>query len=158
MSVESIVKILRENRLLNESKVGAFYFIGNKIISNDTDLRNGEEYGGFVNYSSHWDLWSAFLKEYPEYKSLDYDYFPRGRVIFDKKKWKYILYLDDKLKSPKYLDKIERQYNLRKGSYEIGKDEHYQSLQPEYDIDDDELEDDVLFEESLDHYVNRETY
>lgn len=158
MSINSIVKKLYENKKLLESKVGAFYFIGNKIISNDIDVRDGEEYGDYVNYSSHWDLWRAFLKEYPEYKYLDYDYFPRGRVIFDKKNWKYILYIDNKLNTPKYLDKIESQYRLRKGTYEIGKDEHYDSTQPIDDVDDEELERDVIFSESLNHYVKRETY
>ena len=158
IDTEEIVKKLFENKRLDESRVGAFYFIGNKIVSNDADMRDGESYGGYVNYSSHWDLWSAFLKEYPEYEFLDYDYFPRGRVIFDRNKWKYILYIDPKLNNPKYLNKIESQYHLNKDAYEIGKDEHYQSQQQPHDVDDDELEDDVIFTESLDHYIKRETY
>lgn len=155
--VENIVSKLRESRL-DESRVGAFYFVGDKIISNSIDISDGDNYGDFVNYSSHWDLWKAFLKEYPEYKYLDYDYFPRGRVVFDKKQWKYILYIDHKIRDRKYLEKVESQYNLRKNSYVIGEDEHYQSQQPVHDIDDDELDDDVIFTESLDHYVERDTY
>ena len=152
MNLDSIIKKLRESR------VGAFYFIGNKIISNSVPLKDGDTYGDFTNYSSHWDLWKSLVREYPEYKYFDYDYYPRGRVVFDRKRWKYILYIDPKLNSPKYLDKIESAYGLRKGSYEIGKDEHYQSLQSEDDVDDEELEQDVVFNESLDHYVTRDTY
>lgn len=157
MSVQSILRKIRENRL-RESKVGAFYFIGNHIVSNNIDMRDGDSYGDYVNYSSHWDLWKSFLRVYPEYKYLDYDYFPRGRVVFDKKNWKYVLYIDDKIKSKEYLDKIETHYNLSKGSYEFGNDEHYQSTQTVEDIDPDELEDDVIFNESLDYYIKRDTY
>lgn len=156
--MREIVSRLFENKRLHEARVGAFYFIGNKIITNDIDVRNGESYGGYVNYSSHWDLWRAFLREYPEYKGLNYDYFPRGRVVFDGNTHKYILYIDPKLNSDKYLSKIKSHYRLASGSYVLGDDEHYSSEQPEDDIDDEELEDDVLFTESLDHYVERETY
>lgn len=156
--MKEIVDKLIESKRLRESRVGAFYFIGNKIISNDIDVRDADEYGGFKNYSSHWDLWRAFLKEYPEYDSLDYDYFPRGRVVFDGNKHKYVLYLDSKLTEPKYLNKIKSQYRLSSGSFIFGDDEHYTSQQPIDDIDDDELDDDVIFHESLDHYIKMETY
>ena len=156
--MEEIVNKLIESKRLREARVGAFYFIGNKIVSNDIDVRDADEYGGFKNYSSHWDLWRAFLKEYPEYSSLDYDYFPRGRVIFDKEKYKYILYIDPKLNAPEYLDKIKAQYRLSSGSFLFGDDEHYVSQQPKEDIDPDELDDDVIFHESLNHYVKRDTY
>ena len=88
MNLDSIIKKLRESR------VGAFYFIGNKIISNSVPLKDGDTYGDFTNYSSHWDLWKSLVREYPEYKYFDYDYYPRGRVVFDRKRWKYILYID----------------------------------------------------------------
>lgn len=156
--MKEIVDRLMENRRLSESRVGAFYFIGNKIISNDKDVREADSYGGYVNYSSHWDLWRAFLREYPEYDFFDYDYFPRGRVVFDSNKHKYVLYIDPKLNSPKYLDKIKSRYHLTSGSFIFGDDEHYVSQQPEDDIDDEELDNDVIFNESLDYYVDRETY
>lgn len=147
-----------DNKRINEARVGAFYFIGNKIISNDADVRDAESYGDFVNYSSHWDLWNAFVKAYPEYDELDYDYFPRGRVIFDRGQHKYILYIDPKLNSSKYINKIKSRYGLSSGAFRLGDDEHYSSQQPVSDIDDEELESDVIFHESLDHYVTRDTY
>ena len=146
-----IVKRLFENHRLDEGKVGAFYFLGDHILSNAADVRDAEEYGGFVNYSSHWDLWSAFLRKYPDYKYLDYDYFPRGRIVFDKNIHKYILYIDPKLNSRKYLDKIEDEFGLTRSSYVFGEDEHYRSQQPIDDIDPDEIEDDVIFGESLEY-------
>lgn len=138
--------------------VGAFYFIGNKIITNDIPVEKGNEYGDYINYSSHWDLWRAFVAEYAEYDFLDYDYFPRGRVIYDKANEKFILYVDAKLNSEKYIRKIEKQYLLDAGYYVQGVDEHYQSQQPMEDMDDDELEEDFIFEAPLEEYLKRETY
>lgn len=139
-------------------RVGAFFFIGNHIISNDIDREQGDKYGDYINYSSHWDLWRAFVKLYPEYESLDYDYFPRGRVVYSMKEGIYILYVDSKLNGGKYIDKIKSQYQLEPGKYKQEFDEHYQSQQPIEDIDDEEITEDVIFTESLDKYVTRETY
>lgn len=140
------------------SRVGAFFFIGDHIISNDIETEQGDTYGDYINYSSHWDLWRTFVEQYPEYECLDYDYFPRGRVVYNVKRGKYILYADPKINDRKYIDKIEKQFCIKPGSYEIGFDEHYQSLQPVEDIDDNELTEGVIFAESLDKYVSRETY
>lgn len=141
-----------------EEHVGAFFFIGDHIITNDTPISKANIYGDYKNYSSHWDLWRALLTRYPEYEYMDYDYFPRGRVIFDIKASKCILYIDPKLEDNKFISKIENRYCLIPGQYNQGYDEHYQSLQPVEDIDPDELDEDVIFAEPLDKYVKRETY
>lgn len=156
MSINSIVKRLRESRL-DESKVGAFFMVNGDILSNDIDVRDGDEYGNFVNYSSHWDLWRAAQKYYPELRKIEYDTFPRGRVVFDKVNNKYIIYLDPKLNNPIDIEIITIQYNLKNGSYIVNdKDEHYQSSDnPPSDI---YLDESIKFNERLEHYIQRETY
>ena len=92
MSVRSTLKALKENHqvALNEAKVGAFYIIKGKIYSQDVDLRQGESYGDFINYASHWDLWDYVISRIPTLSRVDYDYFPRGRVVFKKSLNKYM--------------------------------------------------------------------
>ena len=127
------------------------------ILSNEVDMRHGEEYGDFVNYSSHWDLWRAAQKAYPVLKDIEYDTFPRGRVVYNKNTHKYIIYMDPVLNNEIDIDLITDRFNLRSGSYLVDdKDEHYQSWDnPPRDVYIDES---VRFDKSLDHYVNRETY
>lgn len=156
-SIPEIISHLNESRVLNEGKVGAFFMVNGDILSNDTDVRNGEDYADFVNYSSHWDLWRAAQKAYPELKDIEYDTFPRGRVVYNKKTHKYTIFIDPKLNNEIDLEIITMTYNLRSGSYIVDDtDEHYQSSDnPPRDVYIDES---IKFDKSLDHYIKRETY
>lgn len=151
MSVQEIVS------KLHEARVGAFYIVNGDILSNDTEVTRGDEYGDFVNYSSHWDLWRAAQRAYPELRKVEYDTFPRGRVIYNKNTHKYTIYLDPKLNNEIDIELITIQYRLKSGSYIINDtDEHYQSSDnPPSEI---YLDDSIKFDKSLDHYVLRETY
>lgn len=124
--------------------IGVFYFIGNKIISHHISLQNGEKYGENITFSAHWDLWQRFVKDYPEYDFLDYDYFPRGRVVYNLNKEQYILYIDHKIRSQEYIDKIKSVFGFN-DNFVFGEDEHYQSQQPVEDIDPDELDGDHIY-------------
>lgn len=155
--MEEIIRRLQENRVLNESKVGAFFIVNGDILSNEVDVRDGESYGDFVNYSSHWDLWRAAQKYYPVLRKIEYDTFPRGRVVYNSKIKKYIIYIDPKLNNEIDIDLIADRFNLRVGSYIIDdSDEHYQSSSnPPSNV---YIDENLRFPKSLDHYVDRETY
>lgn len=155
--MDPIVKRLIENKLLNESRVGAFFIVNGDILSNDVAVQDGDEYGNFVNYSSHWDLWRAAQKALPQLRKIDYATFPRGRVVYNKDTRKYIIYIDPKLNNVIDLDIITSQYNLRSGSYIVDdKDEHYRSSDnPPEDV---YIDENIKFDKSLDNYVTRETY
>lgn len=124
--------------------IGVFYFIGNKIISHHTSLQDGEKYGDNITFSAHWELWERFVKDYPEYKFLDYDYFPRGRVVYNITAQKYILYLDHKTRGQEYIDKLKSVFGFD-DNFIFGEDEHYQSQQPIEDIDPEELDVDCIY-------------
>lgn len=149
MSVENIVHKLQENRL-TESHVGAFYMIGDTLLSNNVKVSDGDEYGGFVNYSTHWDLWKALCQTYRKLSNYEYDDFPRGRVVFDKTNRKFIIYLDKKLNNPKAIDKICQEYGLGSNYVVNDTDEHYQSLRMGHGL---KLED-VIIRESLSNLVD----
>lgn len=155
--MEEIIRRLQENRVLNESKVGAFFIVNGDILSNEVDVRDGESYGDFVNYSSHWDLWRAAQRYYPALKNIEYDTFPRGRVVYNSKTRKYIIYIDPKLNNEIDIDLIADRFDLRAGSYVIDdSDEHYQSSSnPPSNV---YIDENLRFSKSLDNYVDRETY
>lgn len=122
---------LREDnnsKKLVESAVGVFYIINGEIYSDATSLRNSEQYGDSYSYGSHYDFYYDELSKYydmPWLKDIDYDYYPRGRVIFDKSKNKYILYLDPSLENPEDIQMIADEFGLHNGGFYIGHDEHY---------------------------------
>jgi len=150
LSIETIVHKLQESRL-NESDVGAFYMVGDNLLSNSVKLSDGDEYGGFINYSSHWDLWKALCRSYPKLKNYEYDDFPRGRVVFDKTSRKSIIYLDKKLNNPQAVDKICKEYHLG-SNYEVNdEDEHYQSTRLGHTL---KLTEDVILRGDLRQYVD----
>lgn len=116
------------NKRLDEAVVGVFYIINGEIYSDATRLNNAEEYGNYYQYGSHYDFYYNELAKYydmPYLSRLDYDYYPRGRVVFDRNQHKYILYLDKSLETPEYIQMIADEFGLQNGGFYIGNDEHY---------------------------------
>lgn len=123
------IRKITDNIRLQESRVGVFYYVLKNVLSDDVPVRDGDPYGDFVNYSSHWDLWKELQKTYKSFQRMEYNTFPRGRVVFNKKSYKYIIYLDKKLNTPEIISKIVEQYKLSSGSYIVNdEDEHYKSV------------------------------
>lgn len=135
---------------LAESSVGAFYMIGNNIIANATNVARGESYGDFVNYSNHWDLWKVVCRAYPLFRRFEYDDFPRGRVVFNKKDRQFIIYLDKKLNNKTHIDKICKEFGLGTNYVVNDTDEHYVSRMKSGP----KLNEDMIIRESLFKYVD----
>lgn len=150
-SVRSVV-----NRLL-ESKVGAFFIVNGDILSNEVDVRQGDSYGDFVNYSSHWDLWKAAQRAYPQLLNIDYDTFPRGRVVYNKSIRKSIIYLDPKLNNEIDIELVTDRFRIKNGTYIVDdQDEHYVSSDnPPLDV---YIDEDIRFDRELSRYIDRDTY
>lgn len=123
-------KLVEDNvRDLRESAVGVFYIINDEIYSDATNVRNADEYGQSYTYGSHYDFYYDELAKYydmPWLEEIDYDYYPRGRVIFRKDLNKYVLFLDPDLDKPKYVDMIAQEFGLHNGGFYVDtEDEHY---------------------------------
>jgi len=75
-----------------KGQVGLFFVVEGKLLLHACDLADGEKCGYFINYpESHNDVWER--EYYPKYL-VDFDYFPRGRIIFNRKTGLYLLYHD----------------------------------------------------------------
>lgn len=121
--IESVMEYINKN----ETRVGVFYSIKNKVYADSVPVRQGESGGGFVNHGLHWSMWDSLSKAMNIPYSIDYDHFARGRVIFDQKDHKYIVYIDKKLNNSTDLSKIEKEFKLQPGGYKIEFDQHYTS-------------------------------
>lgn len=74
------------------NKVGLFFVVNGKILFHGCELDKAQNYGDFKIYDkSHYDVWEKHY--YKRYK-VDYDYFPRGRITYNKKQKCFWLYKD----------------------------------------------------------------
>lgn len=77
--------------------VGIFFVVNNQVLMHNCKLTEAEKYGDFLNYSkSHMEIWDRYY--YKKYK-VDFDYFPRGRIIYNVKEKVYYIYYDKCLKN-----------------------------------------------------------
>lgn len=97
-----------------------FFYVNDNLLFHSCSIAEGEPYGIFINYPySHYNIWME--KYYQEYK-VDFDYYPRGRIVYRKIDNTFLIYYDRcmELQLDKIIDKFQ---NVR---YELNYDEHYQ--------------------------------
>lgn len=91
-----------------------------QFLIHGCDLADAENYGDFLIYpSSHFEVWEKhYAKRYP----VDFDFFSRGRVAYNKNTQVFqILY--DRCIDSEVRSFAESRYN---GNVSLGYDEHYQ--------------------------------
>ena len=100
--------------------VGIFFVVNNQVLIHNCELSEAEKYGDFLNYpESHMEIWDKYY--YKKYK-VDFDYFPRGRIIYNLKEKTYYIYYDKCLENDiKNLNIIPENENVK-----LLKDFHYQ--------------------------------
>lgn len=130
--------------------VGIFFYTAGQFLFHGCDLSGAEIYGGFKVYSrSHFEVWDDYyFKNY----HVDYDYYPRGRIVYDTKTNKYLVYRDACIPEDE-MQKIAETYVGKE--YVLLEDEHYQChrCNPDY-VDLSEIVKDALLEESKNDLCN----
>lgn len=106
--------------------VGIFFIVNGSVVLDTAPLEQGELYGDTIGFSGHYDYWEALMPKNSKeqlFKSHEYDYFPRGRVVYFMKSKNFRLYADHCLKKTD-LEKIAETFYLP--AYQLARDEHYQ--------------------------------
>lgn len=103
-------------------KVGLYFYVNRQLLLDTFDLKDSDLYGDCrIGYSSHDEVWSEkYLKIYKK----PYDYYPRGRVVFNFIENRYILYAD-KCIGPKGLKDIKKAFELEDVKVTVASDQHY---------------------------------
>lgn len=98
--------------------VGIFFYCEKKLELFTLEMEETEEYGDFCIYPySHDEIWEKYLRlKYVK----DYDYYPRGRIIYNKKEKKFWIYRDKCIP----LGEMEK-LGERLGEYVLLEDDHY---------------------------------
>ena len=103
-----------------KDQVGLFFYVNGRFLFQGVDLEVAESYGKFLVYpESHYDIWE---KHYEYQYQVDFDFYPRGRVVYKKTEDTYIIYCDQCIE--KEIVKLKAQYTGKKVVLEL--DEHYQ--------------------------------
>lgn len=77
--------------------IGIFFVVDEVLISDALPVEQGERYGGHIQYGAHYDYWLSLeptTAAEAALKSHAYDYYPRGRAVFDVKQNQVKLYID----------------------------------------------------------------
>ncbi|MGL5952139.1 MAG: hypothetical protein ACRCZ3_03260 [Providencia rustigianii] len=105
--------------------IGIFWFVDNEIIGfkSNLSLLNVDSIGMIDSDFQHVRDWARL-----NVGMVEYEHFPRGRVVFDTNIKKHIVYLDEKLNTLFIRGKICDFFDIRNGENVIfKKDSHYVS-------------------------------
>ena len=105
-------------------EVGLFFFVKGNFAFSGCSLSAAEKYGDFLIYpESHFDVWEKYktLNCLTEFRKVDHDFFPRGRVVYRTTDETFIIYYDKCVE--KEIHRIADEYRNYRIILET--DEHY---------------------------------
>lgn len=120
------------------AKLGVFWVHRDQILSSDLPLGNGVDDGLFVNHpASHLDRWpvvqACWNRVFPELLSLEYEEVPRGRVLYDRKRNRFICYLDRSVDKHELRHRLVAMFELAHEAVVFQHDVHYTTDQSSLD-------------------------
>jgi len=111
--------------------VGIYFVINGQILHDSVLLEHAESYGEALQHGGHYDYHEALQPQSPLeqlFKSMPYDYFPRGRVVYFPNRTTFRVYFDRCL-SEAEIQKVIETFALNIENIEFERDEHYQCTQ-----------------------------
>jgi len=108
-------------------KVGIFFKVSNEFLLDAVPVEAAEPYGEALQFGGHYDyheLLRPALQLERSFKAHDYDYFPRGRVVFFPKRNTFALYTDPCL-TPDDISRLIKLFDIEGQATEVAGDEHY---------------------------------
>ena len=127
-----------ERSLTQDPYVGPFFYIDKEVYSHSEPLTFQEGERLIDSKTSHMDLYSTLAHRRVGAALLhpSYSHYPRGRVIFDIKTGKALIYLDKNLeKDEQAKQQIKEEFHLSHCDIEYRLDEHYQQDETEHPLD-----------------------
>ena len=98
--------------------IGPFFYVNRTLIYNACPLSEGRKQAGKLDNSyGHDKLWDE------NFPAGDYINCPRGRVVWDIKKKKAIIYIDRCIDKPAVINKIIKAFDITEYTTEY--DDHY---------------------------------
>jgi hypothetical protein len=108
-------------------KVGIFFKVENEFLTDAVPVSAGEPYGEAIQHGGHYEFHELLVPATPlerRFKARDYDFYPRGRVVFFLATNSFRLYIDPCLAQDDITRLIEL-FELTDSQVETAADEHY---------------------------------
>ena len=75
--------------------VGIFWLFNHRLVIDSTPLSEAEPYGECLTHGrGHLRIWTMLQKSGQVPLDLDYEWLPRGRVLFDRRRDRFVLLAD----------------------------------------------------------------
>ena len=109
-----------------------------QLVTDRTPLAEAEPYGDCLTHRrGHYEVWEAWRRLGPvdlARRGLptliawhEYEHFPRGRVVFDAGRNRFIIYADRRLQVPAILHRILDAFGLDPAHCDVRADPHYRA-------------------------------
>lgn len=103
-----------------KNRVCIFFYVNGQFLIHGCELADAENYGDFlICPHSHFEIWEKY---YAQKYSVDFDFFPRGRVAYHKDRQVFQILYD------RCIDREVREFAATDYPPDtmLGHDEHYQ--------------------------------
>lgn len=106
--------------MILQNRVGMFFCVKGKLLLYTCTFDEAVPYGDFLNYPlSHDAIWSKY---HQKENCVDFDYWPRGRLIYNRTENRFLLYYDTCAE----LQARELMKMFDDANVSLERDEHYQ--------------------------------
>ena len=108
-------------------KVGIYFKMPEGFLIDAVPVDAGEAYGEAVGHSGHYDFHANLRPTEPlemRFKAHDYDYYPRGRVVFFPVRKTFVIYVDPCL-TQEDIEQVQELFGLNGQVVEFAEDDHY---------------------------------
>jgi len=108
-------------------QIGIFWIFDNKIFYKTQKLEDIKSINGFKDSDlAHYQVWDTIKKQYSKFYLYEYEDIPRGRVIYDVGRERFIIYCDENiLKANVSRELILEKFGLIEEKVVFKDDEHY---------------------------------
>lgn len=108
------------------------------ILADVTSLAEAEPYGDFLTHPrGHYEVWTQWQKSraapvasrfiLQAIAAHEYEFFPRGRIVYNTGTGTFILYADRRLQQDATIARIASEFGLAAGTFIVRSDAHYRS-------------------------------
>jgi hypothetical protein len=120
--------------------VGIFWVVGiapgeTRLLAAGCPLEAAEPYGDFLTFpDGHYETWGRWRRTKDSdaalralVRTFEYEDWPRGRIVFDRARERFVLYADRKLIQTNAIARIEKRFAISAEQVTVETDFHYQS-------------------------------
>lgn len=130
----------RNSAPARSSSVGIFWCLRDAagvqhLIIKHCSVESAEEYGDCLTFGpGHYEVWQEWQRKGPPVSSLanivrshEYEEWPRGRVVFDRKEGRFFVYADRRIQKSGLIQDLVTLFHLPPDRVVVRGDPHYRS-------------------------------